>query len=146
MFVRFHTVPSLFNDIFSQSESFDSAFPLTMPNMNVWKRSSEYPYVNVAEYKNEIQVVAEIPGVPKENVRLQYHDGMLTISGERKAPEQKEKSDWLRQEILYGSFSRTIQLPEKVNAEKISAEHSNGVLRVTLPKAEEVKPKDITIR
>ncbi len=142
----FRYEPTLFNDIFSPAKPVEQIFPNLFPRLAFVERTDEYPYVNVAEYKDEIQIVAEIPGIPKENVKLQLHDGMLTISGERKAPEDAKDSQWLRQEISYGSFSRTIQLPERVEAEKVTAEYQNGVLRVVLPKHEAAKPKEITIR
>jgi HSP20 family protein len=142
----FRYEPTLNSDIFSPTRPIEQTFPNLFPRLAFVDRTNEYPYVNVAEYKDEIQVIAEIPGIPKENVKLQLHDGMLTISGERKAPEDAKDSQWLRQEISYGSFSRTIQLPERVEAEKVTAEYQNGVLRVTLPKHEAVKPKEIIIR
>ncbi len=142
----FRYEPTLLNNIFSPTKPLEQTFPNLFPHLAFVDRANEYPYVNVAEFKDEIQVVAEIPGIPKENVKLQLHDGMLTISGERKAPEDPKDSQWLRQEISYGSFSRTIELPERVDAENVTAEYQNGVLRVTLPKHEAVKPKDITIR
>jgi HSP20 family protein len=142
----FRYEPTIFSDIFSPTKPIEQAFPNLFPRFAFVDRANEYPYVNVAEYKDEIHVVVEIPGIPKENVKLQFHDGMLTISGERKAPEESKDSQWLRQEISYGSFSRTIQLPELVDAAKVTAEYQNGVLRVTLPKHEAAKPKEITIR
>lgn len=142
----FRYEPTLFNDIFSHAKHVEQAFPTLFPRLAFVDRADEYPYVNVAEYKDEIQVVVEIPGVPKENVKIQLHDGMLTISGERKAPENIKDTQWLRQEISYGAFSRTIQLPERIDAEKVAAEYQNGVLRVIVPKHEAAKPKEITIR
>lgn len=144
MLFRFE--PTFFNNIFSPATEVEETFSDLFPRLAYVDRANEYPYVNIAEYKDEIQVVAEIPGISKENVKLQIHDGVLTISGERKAPDDAKDSQWLRQEISYGSFSRTIQLPERVEAEKVTAEYQNGVLRVTLPKHEAVKPKEITIR
>lgn len=144
MLFRFE--PALFNEMFSLTEPNDRTFPHLLTPFALLDRTNEYPYVNVAEYKGDIQVVVEIPGVPKENVKLQIQDGKLTISGERKAPENAKESEWLRQEIRYGSFSRTIELPESVDAEKVTAEYHNGVLRVTLPKQEAAKPKEIIIR
>jgi HSP20 family protein len=142
----FRYEPAFFNEIFSLTEPVERTFPSFFPGLALIDRTKEYPYVNVAEYKDEIQVVAEIPGIPKENVKLQLHDGMLTISGERKAPEAAKDSRSLQQEISYGSFSRTIQLPEHVEAEKVTAEYLNGILRVILPKLEALKPKEIAIR
>jgi HSP20 family protein len=102
--------------------------------------------MNVAEDQDGVQVVAEIPGVPKEDVKLQLHDGTLTISGERKSPENADSAEVLRREIRYGSFSRTLQLPESIDAEKVTADYANGVLRIALPKREAAKPKEISIR
>ena len=142
----FRYEPLLIDDIFSFTPQVESSFPSLLTRFALADRTNAYPYVNVAEFKDEIQVVAEIPGVPKESVKLQVHDGVLTISGERKAPEEAKETEWLRQEIRYGSFTRTIQLPESVDAAKVSAEYTNGVLRITLPKQEASKPKEITIR
>ncbi|MCX6137385.1 MAG: Hsp20/alpha crystallin family protein [Ignavibacteriales bacterium] len=142
MIVRVQSMPALFNEVFGASQIFDQMFPRSY---RAGARASEYPYVNVAEYKDEVLVVAEVPGVPKENIKLQLHDGTLTISGERKTPSG-ENGTWLRNEISYGSFSRTIELPDHVNIDKVSAEYSNGILRITLPKSEEAKPREISIR
>jgi HSP20 family protein len=144
MLFRFE--PALFNEMFSLTEPNERISPNLLTPFALLDRTNEFPYVNVAEYKGNIQVVAELPGVPKEDVKLQIHDGELKISGERKVPENTKESKWLRQEIRYGSFSRTIQLPESVDAEKVTAEYINGVLRVTLPKQEAAKPKEIVIR
>ena len=144
MLFRYET--TLFNGIFSPAKSLEQTFPELFPRFTFVDGINDYPRVDVAEYKGEIQIAVEIPGIPKENVKLQVHDGTLTISGERKAPENVKDSQWLRQEISYGTFSRTIELPERVEAEKVTAEYQNGILRVTLPKHEEVKPKEITIR
>lgn len=142
----FRYEPSLIDEILSFTPPVERTFPSLLTRFAFADRASEYPYVNVAEYKDEIQVVAEIPGVPKEKVKLQIHDGVLTISGERPVPNEEKESEWLRQEIRYGAFSRTIELPESIDAAKVSAEYTNGVLRVTLPKQEASKPKEISIR
>lgn len=145
MLFRYETMPTLFDEIFSLTEPTHRSIPALFPRWGFVDRRAEYPYVNVAEFKDEIQVIAEVPGIAKEDVALKLHDGAITISGDRKAPEEKD-SEWLRREIAYGSFSRTIQLPEGVDAEKVSAEYNNGVLRIRLPKQEAVKPKEISIR
>jgi HSP20 family protein len=144
MLFRFE--PALFNEMFSPTEPNERIFPHLLTPFALLDRTNEFPYVNVAEHKGDIQVVAEIPGVPKESVKIHILDGELTISGERKAPENATESESLRQEIRYGSFSRTIQLPESVDADKVTAEYNNGMLRITLPKQEAAKPKEIVIR
>ena len=105
-----------------------------------------YPAVDIAEYENETAVVAEMPGVKKEDLKLSVHDGTLTISGQRKAHQLPEKSSWLRNEIRTGEFARTIQLPHDVNVDSISAELTNGILRVMLPKSEHVRPREIKVQ
>jgi len=144
MLYRFE--PTIINELLSLTEPVERTLPNVLAPFALFDRTDVYPYVNVAEYKNEVQVVAEIPGVPKEDVKIQIQNGELTISGERKAPENTKESEWLRQEIGYGIFSRTIQLPESVDADKVTAEYANGVLRVTVPKQEAAKPKEIVIR
>jgi HSP20 family protein len=144
MLFRFE--PALFNEMFSLTEPVEGTFPDLLTPFAFLDRTSVYPYINVAEYKDEVQVVAELPGISKDDVKLQIHNGELTISGERKAPENAKESEWIRQEVRYGSFSRTIPLPKSVDGEKVSAEYTNGMLLITLPKQEAAKPKEIVIR
>ena len=142
MIVRVQSMRSPFNEVFGMDRVLDEM--LSHP-FKTGACNSAFPYINVTEFKDEIQVLAEVPGVPKDGIKLAFHDGVLTISGERKAPES-ENGTWLRNEIAYGSFTRSIELPDRVNIEKVNAEYSNGVLRVTLPKLEEAKPREISIR
>ncbi|HTR80805.1 MAG TPA: Hsp20/alpha crystallin family protein [Bacteroidota bacterium] len=144
MLFRFE--PTLFENFFPSTEPTDRTIPALFDHLTVVDRAYQTPRLNVVEHKDHIQLVAEIPGVSKEDVKLQLHDGVLTISGERKAPEQAKDSELLRQEIRYGSFSRTVQLPEAVDTEKVSAEYRNGLLFITVPKLEAAQPKEITIR
>jgi len=142
MLIRYQTVPSLINDVFSTLDSFDRAFPR---NQNSCLRD-DYPYMNVAEYKDQIEVVMELPGVDKVSIKIQVHDGVLSVSGERKAPELPKGSEWIRREISYGTFTRSLQIPERIDVSKVAAEHINGILRIVLPKLEEAKPHEIRIR
>ena len=142
----FRYEPIVLDDVFSRTAPVEWEFPRLFTQFSFIDRANSYPSVNVAEDNDGMHVVAEIPGIPKEEVKLQLHDGALTISGERKAPADVNDSELLRSEIRYGSFSRTVQLPENIDAEKVTAEYANGVLRVTLPKHEAAKPKEISIR
>jgi HSP20 family protein len=103
------------------------------------------PALTVAERDEAFEVVAELPGVAKEDVKLSLENDVLTISGTRKANGLPENGRWLRNEIPHGQFARSIRLPRGVKAEEISAELRNGILRVVLPKAEELKPREIKI-
>ncbi len=104
------------------------------------------PAINVAESANETVLVAELPGVHKDDVKISVEKDVLTISGERKQHPIPEKAQWLRNEIRSGEFARSIRLPKGVNHAAISAELTNGVLRIVLPKAEEVKPREIRVK
>jgi HSP20 family protein len=97
-------------------------------------------------YQNNDNVIAvvELPGMRKEDIEISLHDGMLTIAGERKAETQGgEKAE--RSERYIGKFRRSITLPTRVDANKVSATYKDGILTVTLSKAEEAKPKQIQV-
>jgi len=104
-----------------------------------------FPAVDLYEDKDSLVVRAEVPGMKKEDIEISLHDGYLTLSGERKQEEKYETAETYRSERWMGRFHRTISLPCRVDAEKIKATYTDGVLTVTLPKAEEAKPKQIPI-
>lgn len=97
-------------------------------------------------YQNNDNVVAmvELPGMRKEDIEISLHDGMLTIGGERKA-QKGEGDNAARTERFTGKFRRSVTLPTRVDANKVSATYKDGILTVTLPKAEEAKPKQIQV-
>ncbi len=107
--------------------------------------SSAYPAMNITEDANNVYVRAEIPGLPANEPELFVEGDTLTIKGERKPGAVDEKGSYHRREIEYGRFSRAITLPTQINTEKVKAASKNGILTVTLPKAEEVKPKKIAV-
>jgi HSP20 family protein len=104
------------------------------------------PSIDIAEYDSETVVVAELPGVKKDDLRLTVHDGFLTIAGDRKSGGLPENSRWLRNETTGGSFSRTIEIPHAVKGEAVSAELANGILKIVLPKADEARAREITVK
>jgi HSP20 family protein len=103
------------------------------------------PNLDVYEDKDNIFVRAELPGMKKEDISLSLHDGMLSISGERKTEERKDDTEVYRAERFFGRFQRTVSLPAPVASEKVKAQYKDGILTVTLPKAEEAKPKHIDV-
>jgi HSP20 family protein len=114
------------------------------------RRSSQFiegwfPAVDVYEDKDSLQVRAELPGMKKEDIEISLHEGFLTLSGERKGQEKQDGTETYRSERWFGRFHRTISLPCSVEADKIKATYTDGVLTVSLPKAEEAKPKQIPI-
>lgn len=105
-----------------------------------------YPALNMWEDDNNLYVEAELPGFELSDIEITVTgDNQLSLRGERKQPEL-ENATWHRQERGYGSFSRVIELPQHVDADKVSAEFKHGVLTVTLPKREEVKPRRIEVK
>ena len=104
------------------------------------------PAVDVSENENEYRVKADIPGVKKEDLNVSVQDGILTISAESKfEDEEKKEGRVIRQERRYGKYSRSMRLGKDVDTSNVKAEYRDGVLELTLPKVEEVKPKKIAI-
>jgi HSP20 family protein len=103
------------------------------------------PALDVHEDKDKFTVHAELPGLKREDISVQIEDGCLVISGERKTETISEDTDVHRRERFYGKFSRALTLPVAVAADKVKAAYKDGVLSVTLPKAEEAKPKHIDV-
>ncbi len=102
------------------------------------------PAVDVAEDTETIHVKVEVPGMDEKDLKVNFEDGLLTISGERQF-ERKDDRNYHRIERAYGSFTRAFSLPRTVDAAKIVANYRNGVLEIEIPKKEEAKPKQIQI-
>ncbi len=103
------------------------------------------PLVDVVERDGEYVIKAELPEIDKKDISVTVEDGILTLSGERKAEAVSEDAKVHRTERYYGKFVRTFKVPENADATKVAAEFKSGVLRVTLPKVEEAKPKSIEV-
>jgi HSP20 family protein len=108
-------------------------------------RASE-PAVEVADTKDAVVVKAQVPGMSKDNIQVNVTDNTLTLKGEMKEEEKKEEKNYYRREFRYGAFTRTIPLPVAVQADKTTAQLKDGVLEVTIPKAEQAKVKEIPIQ
>jgi len=103
------------------------------------------PALDVHEDKEKFTVNLELPGLKREDISVHLEDGSLIISGERKAETLNEGTEVHRQERYYGKFSRALTLPVAVAPDKVKASFKDGILSVTLPKAEEAKPKQIDV-
>jgi len=102
--------------------------------------------VDMVETKDDVVVKAAAPGLKPEDIDIAVTGDRLTIKGEFKSETKTEGASVIRQERRYGAFERTLSLPTQVVADKARAEFENGVLTLTLPKAEEVKPKTIKVK
>lgn len=104
-----------------------------------------FPMVDIVETKDEVVVKAEIPGMTKEDITVALQDNVLTLRGEKKQEEEEKGKTFHRVERCHGSFSRSFTLPVAVQAGRVKATYRDGILQIMLPKAEEVKSKEIPI-
>ena len=103
------------------------------------------PAIDLYEDRDNYVVKMELPGMKKEEIDISLHNGVLSITGERKDEEKHEDAETYRSERFFGRFQRSVTLPAVVEGDKVNASYKDGILTVTLPKAEEAKPKQITI-
>ena len=108
--------------------------------------SRVYPAVNVVEDEDNFYIRAELPGVEPEKLDIECVDGTLVMRGERTIAPEDEKISYHRRERQGGTFRRIISIPERVDPGKVSADLKNGVLTVVLAKAEEAKPRKISVK
>jgi HSP20 family protein len=104
------------------------------------------PTIDLYEDRDHLVLKAELPGMKKEDIDISLHGEVLTLSGERKEEETFDKAETYRAERFLGRFQRTLTLPVRVDASKVQASYKDGILSVTLPKAEEAKPKQIEVK
>jgi HSP20 family protein len=107
--------------------------------------SGVYPLLNIGEDDDHLYVTAELPGVAAQDLDISVHGQDLIIRGERRIAEAGSQVNYHRREREAGTFRRVVGLPVKVDAEKVSASVKDGVLRLTLPKAAEVKPRQVAV-
>jgi HSP20 family protein len=112
---------------------------------DVAERQSWTPAIDVVETEGAIVLKAELAGMKPEDINIELQDNVLTISGERRFEEEVKEDKFYRIERRYGSFSRSLALPPAADESKVDAKYENGVLQITVQKAEVVKPKKITV-
>ena len=103
------------------------------------------PLVDMYETKDDLHIAFEVPGVREKEVSVSITGDLLTVKGERKWGSEQTDDSYHRLERVYGKFERSVALPVPVQADKVKAAYRDGVLEIRLPKAEEVKPKEIKI-
>lgn len=127
----FRMVDSLFNQDLLQSEEVSN---------RTWM-----PPVDIQETTDSYRLVAELPGLTKEDIDITLENNVLRLSGERKFEKDAKKEGYHRIERVYGTFARAFTLPSQVNHDKVEASFENGVLTISVPKAEQAKPRKIAI-
>ena len=130
------------NDVWGLQSDINRLFDAFMGPLDTTEnKETLLPRLDVAELKDRYEIKAELPGMDEKDIELTLEDGLLTISGEKKAEtEEKEKGYYLK-ECSYGSFSRSVRLPDNISDDKIDAKFKKGVLTVKLPKKEVLPPK-----
>jgi HSP20 family protein len=146
--VKFNPIRDLINferEINKMFNEFDNLFGLRLRDVEdqnlVWM-----PSTDIAEYDDRYEIKMDFPGLTKEDVKISYNDGQLTISGERKFESDNKDVKYHRIERSYGKFFRSFSVPNKIKEDKIEANFKDGLLTIILPKAEEAKPKEIEIK
>jgi HSP20 family protein len=99
------------------------------------------PLMDIVEDEKAITLKIDVPGIDKKDVKIEVEDGVLTVSGERKLEKEEKKENFTRIERSYGSFTRSLRLPDYVDVKSITAESRDGVLNLTLPKIRSAKPE-----
>jgi HSP20 family protein len=124
----------------------DDLFGSFFGDWPVLSHRTVWPAIDIADSENEIVVKAEVPGCKAEDINISVHGNTLTISGEKKAEEEKKEKGYYHLERSYGSFRREIGLPNDVEPEKVDASCKNGVLTITLPKSAKAKAVKVKVK
>ena len=132
-------------DFFAMREMMDRVFD-DLVSQQYGGREAGVPAVDMYQTEDSVVVKATLPGIKPEDLQISITGDVLTIRGESKQEEEVNNATYHLHERRYGSFSRSIPLPSQVVSDKANAEFEHGVLTLTLPKAEEVKPKTITVK
>ena len=112
-----------------------------LPNLFEFQTGINMPSVNIVEGKNDFRIEVAAPGLQKDDFKINLDNNVLTISSEMEEKNEEKEERYMRREFSYTSFRRSFSLPQTVEADKISANHNNGVLSISIPKKEEAKVK-----
>lgn len=122
-------------------DSFFERRPARVEEVSEW-----FPSLDVSETDTDYIVKVEVPGIDPKDINISLMNNLLTIKGEKKQEKEEKDENYHLIERSYGSFTRSIRLPSQVQSDKINATYKNGVLKITLPKTEEAKKKEIKIQ
>jgi len=131
-----------FENLSRRLKKFVDEFPETF---SVEVGTSFTPRMDIVHDDESVYVYLDIPGVRKQDIKLTLQEGVLTISGEKKQPENLEKKTYYKMERAFGSFNRSVSIPVEIDKNSIKAKLENGVLEVTIKKAEPKKPEEVEI-
>jgi HSP20 family protein len=136
-----------FREVISLRQAMDRLFEdsfVGLPRLTM-DGSGEFP-IDIYQDKKNLVVKAALPGVKPEELDITIADDILTIRGEHKEEQESEEDDYIHRERYYGAFSRSVAIPTKVKSDKAEASFEEGVLTLTLPKAGEIKPRQVKVK
>ena len=136
-FREFSTLQDRMNRLFRETQGNTQDDSLTSSNFA--------PAVDVYEDEHNVTLKIEVPGIDEKDIDVRIENNTLTVHGERKIEKEEKEENYRRVERQYGSFTRTFNLPPTVDAEKVQADYDKGVLKITLPKKAEAKPKQVRV-
>lgn len=142
---------SPFRELKKVREEFDRVFDDMLPQLSngtsLFTGTPQFnPSCDVSEDKANYYLKFDMPGMTKDQIKVEMSDGILTVSAERKEEKKKETAKQYRSEVFYGAYSRSLQIPTSVDEKKVDAQYVNGVLSVTLPKSETTQVKQIPVQ
>jgi HSP20 family protein len=143
--VRWHRARDMHTMRHNMNRMVHQFFRAGLQDKAALRRGSWTPAIDLCEGDEGFTLTAELPGFSKDDVEVEIKDNRLTLRGERKRETDVKEAQYHRVERAYGAFQRSIRLPAKVDADKAEAVFKDGVLKLTLPKAAEAKPKPISI-
>lgn len=127
---------SVLDEFFNNGWLTGSGFPV----MNI------LPSVDIIDEEDKVLLKADMPGLEKNDIKVVVHDGLLSIEGHRNETREEKKKEYARTERFSGSFSRSFNLPTWAADSEVSADYTNGVLTITVPKSEQARPKEIEVK
>lgn len=151
-------LPTIRDSLGRLRDEFDTTFDWLLPKRREMPKegspasalatifSSARPVIDMDEDENEIRVTAELPGLEKDDFKVELSGNQLVIRGEKKVSREEKKRSYYFSECSYGSFARTIPLPSEVDPDKVEATYKNGMLMIRLPKTEQSKAKKIDVQ
>ncbi len=127
------------------SRSFDDLFNEFFTNTPAYRRDGFMPSVDISETDTQFELSVELPGMKKEDIKVDLERGRLTISGERKFEKEESGKNYHRVETQYGAFNRTFHLPDTIDEDSVTAKYEDGILNITVNKSDDKVKKQIEI-
>lgn len=140
------TTRTLASDLFEEMDRFFNDWSRVTPETKVYDERTFHPACEVSESDEHYLMSVDLPGMKKEDIKIEMSDNLLTISGERKREQTEKNQKIQRHEKSYGFFKRSFTLPNSIEADKVEAHYENGVLELYLPKVQAARPRSIEIQ